>query len=95
MSTVFRSPQAELDLIEIWLYIAADNPNAADELLDEVDRKCTMLADSPKIGRHRQELGSELRSFPVGNYLIVYRAVADGIEVARVLHGARDLEALF
>jgi toxin ParE1/3/4 len=30
--------------------------------------------------------------WPVGKYLILYRAAADGIEVVRVVHGARDLE---
>ena len=64
MPTVFRSPQAELDLIEIWLYIAADNPKTADELLDKADRKCTMLADSPEIGRRRKELGRSREVFP-------------------------------
>ena len=49
----------------------------------------------PYVGRHREELSPRLRSLPVGNYVIFYRPMEDGIEVARVLHGARDLPPLF
>ena len=41
------------------------------------------------------ELGESLRSFPVGNYVIFYRAMQDGIEVVRVLSGFRDIPNLF
>ena len=36
-----------------------------------------------------------MRYLPVGNYLILYRTVAGAIEIVRVLHGARDLHAIF
>jgi toxin ParE1/3/4 len=36
----------------------------------------------------------ELRYHPVGNYLLLYRVIADGIELVRVVHGARDLNNL-
>ena len=38
-----RTAQAEEDLIELWLYIAQDNPGAADRLLDEIEDKCLRL----------------------------------------------------
>ena len=44
------------------------------------------------MGTARDNLGRGVRSFPVGNYLVLYRIIPDGIEVARVLHGARDLK---
>jgi toxin ParE1/3/4 len=46
------------------------------------------------MGRERPDLRAGLRSFTVGSYLIIYRPLADGIEVVRVLHGARDLAKL-
>jgi toxin ParE1/3/4 len=46
------------------------------------------------MGANRDRLGSGLRSFPVGNYLVFYRTVPDGIELVRLLHGARDLSRL-
>ncbi|MEB3149794.1 MAG: type II toxin-antitoxin system RelE/ParE family toxin, partial [Sphaerospermopsis sp.] len=60
MTYLLRTAQAEEDLIEIWLYIAADNQVVADKILDP-----------------------EMRYFPVGSYLILYREIEDGIEVVR------------
>jgi toxin ParE1/3/4 len=53
------------------------------------------LAATPGIGRSRQELRPELFSFPVGRHLLFYRPQPGGIVLVRVLHGARDLPALF
>ena len=83
---------AEQDLEEIWLYIAADNIVAADALLDKVAAKSTLLASNPELGRSRPEIHEGLRSFPVGNYILFYRPEAGGIELTRVLHGARDID---
>jgi toxin ParE1/3/4 len=95
VAKVLRKPQAEADLIEIWTYIAQDSPTRADKLLDEIDEKSQTLAQSPFIGKARDELGSKIRSFPIGNYVLFYQPIEDGIEIIRVLHGARDIEALF
>ena len=95
MAKILRRPQAEADLIEIWIYIAQDSPTRADKLLDEIDEKSQTLAQSPLIGRARDELGHNIRSFPIGNYVIFYQSIEDGIEIIRVLHGARDIDALF
>jgi len=89
------SGSAEADLREIWFYVARDNTDAADRFVDRIQKKCQLLAESPRIGRSRAELGPGLRSFPIGNYLIFYRSVHDGIEVVRILSGYRDLDALF
>lgn len=64
-------------------------------MLDLIDEKCRLLADMPGIGRSRAEFEPELRSFAVGSYVIFYRPLADGIEIARVVHGARDLDRIF
>ncbi|MGD2014918.1 MAG: type II toxin-antitoxin system RelE/ParE family toxin [Desulfobacterales bacterium] len=95
MAKVLRKPQAEADLIEIWTYIAQDSLIRADKLLDEIDEKSQMLAQSPFIGKARDELAPTIRSFPIGNYLLFYQPIEDGIEIIRVLHRARDIEALF
>jgi len=47
------------------------------------------------IGRSRPELGENLRSFPVGNYLVFYVPRADGVDIARVIYGGRDLPGAF
>ena len=88
---VQRSRRALHDLDEIWDYIARDNPVMADRVLDKMDAKCEMLASQPLIGEARPDLAANLREVPVGNYVIFYRPLADGIEVVRVLHAARNV----
>ena len=94
MFVVSKTVQAEQDLDEIWLYIALDNPTAADAMLDAIDRRCRMLAREALIGRARPELAAGLRSFAVARYMIFYAPSDDGILLVRVLHGARDLPTL-
>lgn len=80
MSRVVLSELAEADFIDIWVFVARDNVEAADRLLDQLHEKCQFLADSPMVGRQRSELDPAIRSFAVGNYVIFYRDGTDGIE---------------
>jgi len=95
MPSFVYSPLAEKDLSEIWKYIQPLNEKAADSLLRLIDKTCCLIAEYPKIGQDRDNLIRGLFSFPVGNYLIFYRVVTDGIEVARVLDGRRDVPVIF
>lgn len=95
MPQILKRPQAESDLEEIWWYIAQDNPDHADRFLDEIEERCLVLAQFPRLGANREELMPALRSLAVGNYLIFYLPIADGIEVVRVLSGMRDIDAVF
>lgn len=95
MPIVQRTEQADEDLMDIWAYIAQDNPRAADRLSDEIESKFLLLAEQPYLGPARPDIAPELRYFPVGNYLILYREIAEGIEIVRVIHGARRLSNLF
>ncbi len=87
-----RRPAAEDDLVAIWIYIAADNESAADALLDRLEDAFGLLAENPLIGRGRPELAPHVRSFAVRRYVILYLPADDGIEIIRVVHGARDIE---
>ncbi len=95
MLRIFKSPEAENDLDEIWLYIAQDNPDCADKLLDDIEEISLKLAQFPDMGRNRDELHLGLQSFQVGIYLIFYIPISDGITIIRVLHGMRDIDSLF
>jgi toxin ParE1/3/4 len=86
-------PQAEADIQDIAAYIAMDNFGAAIRWLDQVGEKAEQLGEMPKLGvAVTSRLG--LRIFSLGNYLILYREVKNGIEVVRVVHGARQWEKL-
>lgn len=90
----FTEPAAQ-DLEEIYNYIAVDNLAAADALLSRLQKQWRRAAENPGVGRKRDELKPNLCSVTEGNYLVFYRQVADGIEIVRILHGARDIETLF
>jgi toxin ParE1/3/4 len=47
------------------------------------------------MGRRREELLPGLRSFPIGNYVVFYREIKDGVDIIRILRGSRDIEAIF
>lgn len=89
MPRVVRLPRAREDLIAIWSYIALNNPMAADRTLDRLEDKLGLLARNPHLGVARPEIGADMRLFPVGKYLILYRPLEDGVEIVRVIHGAR------
>ena len=95
MAQVLRTRQAHIDLLEIWTHMADSNPRAADRLLENIGRTCETLAEFPRMGRSRPELAPELRSIPVGDYVIFYRPVDDTVEIVRILYGARDIESIF
>ena len=94
MGTVLFTPLARNDLQDIKDYIAQDNPKAAAQYMGILKQKCMMLAKTPTIGVCREEYCG-LYKFPVSNYLIFYRITDTGIQVIRILHGARDIQSIF
>lgn len=91
----------EPELAAIWEYIALDNLDAADEVIEAIHTTMVELSRMPEMGRRCRFAASRLvnlRSFGVkefNNYIIVCNPIAGGIEVFHVLHGARDIDALF
>ena len=95
MGRLVVRPQALTDLDDIFDYIAEDSLDRAIAFIRKLYEQMEKLATNPNMGRRRDELLPELRSFPYGNYLIFYIPLDDGVDVVRVLNGARELEALF
>lgn len=92
MPRLIYKPRALDDLSEIHDYIAQDNPAAAARQILSISKSCEALAGMPGIGRGRPDLRPGMRTWPVGFYLVLHREVQGGIEVVRVVHGARDLD---
>jgi toxin ParE1/3/4 len=93
-----RSPPPDNDLDEIWHYVACRSASLdiADRLVDSITDRFFLLARHPNIGRSRDEdLRPGLRSFPVGDYLIIYRTDGEDVLILRVLRGSRNIAALF
>lgn len=87
--------QSRTDLLEIWSYISDYSEVAATRTLERISEAISTLADQPFIGRARPELGVDIRSFPVGNYLIFYVVDDEQLNLVRIIEGHRDLEAQF
>jgi toxin ParE1/3/4 len=95
MARIERTRESKRDYEGILDYIAADNPSAAEKLIRTFDSKLSDYAEQPRMGTLREEYGKDIRSFPVGNYIIYYRPIRDGIELIRVLHAHRDHRRIF
>ena len=95
MLAIVLTPSANRDLAEIWKFIDADNPAQADAFIDLIDEKFQNLSRQPGPGRRRDELVAGLRSFPVDRYVIFYLQDQDCLRIVRVLHDARDVDAVF
>jgi len=88
---IVRTDRADEDLIAIWLNIAADNPLAADRVLDAIERRWRQIAQYPYSGIARDDIGAGIRHLIVGQYLTLYRVTDEAIEIIRVLHGRRKI----
>jgi plasmid stabilization system protein ParE len=74
-----------------WAYVAQRNPEAADALEADIRQEAEQLVELPSLRHRRRDLTLHDLWFRTvrNNYLIVYR-LRGGIEIVRVLHGARD-----
>lgn len=90
------TPQARCDLLTIWEYIARDNPPAAERVHARLEKAFALLALFPLKGHRRQDVrtSEEVRFWNVGSYVVVYRPEPKPLVIVRVIHGARDLNAL-
>ena len=101
MGKYFLSPEALEDLDTIWEYIAKDNPEAADRVVESAYRDCANLAAHPQLGPLARFPNNDLpdirffvlTDFP--NYMIFYRITTDGVDIVRIFHGAQDINDLF
>lgn len=101
MPRIIKRTRAARDLLECFVAIGEDSEQAAVRFLDSAEKTLRLIAGRPAIGRPADFPNPALagvRRFPIKGferYLIFYRPVGDGIEVIRVIHGARDIERIF
>jgi toxin ParE1/3/4 len=90
------APEAEEDIDEIWDCVSKEsNPDIADRLVDSISTRFYLLSEHPYAGHSREDLPTGLRSFPVGEYVILYRVEVRDVFVLRVMHGRRDIYSAF
>ncbi len=96
MKPYVLTPRAEQDIGDIWDYIASDNIEAADRVLDALEKVVLKLANTPGIGHMREELADRRHGFfLVYSYLIVYRFDTNPLQIVRILRAARDVQFRF
>ena len=94
-----RRPKVVEDVEGIADFIARDSLEFALRFVESVEATLSWLADFPGAGAPFHSDAPELqniRTFRVKdfpNHIIFYRRHADAIEVIRIIHGARDLDA--
>jgi toxin ParE1/3/4 len=88
------APQARAELRNIWSYIVNESGNvaAADGVVDAITERFYLLSQYPRMGRSRDDLRPGLRSFPVGQYVIIYTIEDEDVEILHVFHGRQDIE---
>ena len=94
MTGYVLSAAVEFDLDEIWEYIAADNIDAADRWIGKLFDAFEALGQTPGMGHRREDLTQyPVLFWPVGAYLIIYRAERRPVEIVAVTQGSRDIPA--
>ena len=85
---------AEQDALDIYLYIARDNAEAAEKLLRRFDETLMNLLEHLGLGVRQPRYGDGVRSFLVSSYILFYREVKAGIELWRIIHGKRHIPSI-
>ena len=95
MTSYILAPETVRDLHDLWDYIAAENVDAADRMIDTLFAAFEQLAAMPGLGHTREDLTDQpLRFWTVGAYLVIYRAERIPIEIVAVTRGGRDIPRL-
>ncbi len=100
MGNVYKHPLVIRDLIDLATYIAFDNIDVSDKFLVAAEETFKQLAQTPKMGKLREfssPILADVRQQTIKgfkNYLVFYRTRDADVEILRVLHGRRDIEAI-
>jgi toxin ParE1/3/4 len=95
MAQIVRTEQAQQDLERILDYLDAQSTQLASRFAAKFEQTCDLHAAPQQIGVSAETSVLNLRHFTVWNYVVFYRPTDDGIELIRIIRGARDVAKLF
>ncbi len=95
MVQVAFSPKSRQDILDIGDHIAGDSRANARRFIGKLMDHCQRIGNAPLGYASREDLAAGLRMAPMGGYVVFFRVLGDMVRIERVLHGARDLPALF
>jgi toxin ParE1/3/4 len=76
-------------------YFAVHSLDAGDRFVAAFNQKCEHLTQFPNIGKRYPELHPTMRGIVFDRYILFYEPIGDGIVIARIVSGRRDLSNLF
>ena len=90
-------PEARRDLRHITSYIAVENPTAAEKMKSKIMVACVKLGEYPYMGQERMDLTKKpVRFLAVHrNYMIIYNANTNPVQILRIYHSAMDVEGVY
>ncbi|HVA68632.1 MAG TPA: type II toxin-antitoxin system RelE/ParE family toxin [Candidatus Binataceae bacterium] len=96
MAQIRHTVRARRDLMDVWLELAAANPAAAEKVYRRLEARVEILKRLAEAGPLRPAIAPDAGGLVEPPYLILYRIIPDGVQIVRVLHGARNIDgALF
>lgn len=97
MKRVYRlTPRAYGDLKSIARYTRQRWSDAQRVLyLNDLVNRFVWLAENPRAGKHRPDVGEGCYCFPQGAHLVFYLIQADGIDIIGVPHKQMDVLQYF
>ena len=95
MASVAFSPKSRQDLLDIGDHIAKDSRASARRFVSKLVDQCQRIGGAPLAYIGREDLAPGLRMAPMGRYVVFFRVLGEIVRIERVLHGARDLPAMF
>lgn len=95
MVPVTFSPRSREDLLEIGDHIAKDSRANAQRFVAKLTDQCHRIGNAPLAYPGREDSAPGLRMAPMDRYVIFFRVLGDMVRIERVLHGGRDLSAIF
>jgi toxin ParE1/3/4 len=98
MPKLLWSDEALEDMMNIYVFIGTNNPDAAERMYTTFEARAKSLLVHPRLGVRRRELTPWARLLIEGNYFIFYRTHPDtdlgdvsAVEIMRVVHAKQDL----
>lgn len=88
------TPRARADLDAIWDYSVRQwDEKQAETYLASLGQTMQLLVENPGLGTKIDHVKNKCRKFPAASHLLIYKTTPDAIEIVRVLHKSRDIEA--
>ncbi|CDX18234.1 Plasmid stabilization system [Mesorhizobium sp. ORS 3324] len=90
------------DLIDIYVTVGGENITPADRYYDWIEARAWQLADHPRMGVRRPDIGPSTRMLVAAPFVLLYKTIPDTndgpverVEIIRVVDGRRDFNRLF